>query len=123
VRDGDRVVLLGAPGAWSRDALAASVRVSRRRGTLRADVVVAFCASLSQLERAAATIGNVITPDGMIWVAWPRRAAGHQSDLSDSAVRATMLAHGLVDVKVAMLDEDWSGLKFVWRVERRTALR
>lgn len=123
VRDADAVVLLRAPATWSRDGLAATVRVSQRRGAGPADVVVAFCGSSSQLEREAPTLGDAISPDGMVWVAWPRKAAGHVSDLSDNAVRATMLPHGLVDVKVAMLDEDWSGLKFVWRVERRGALR
>ena len=78
---------------------------------------------MSQLEREGATLGNAITPNGMVWVAWPRKRAGHASDLSDTAVRATMLPFGLVDVKVAMLDEDWSGLKFVWRVGHRGALR
>jgi hypothetical protein len=123
VRDADTVVLLGAPAAWGRDALAASVRVSRRRGTCAADVVVAFFGTLARLDREAAALGDAITPDGMVWVAWPRKAAGHVSDLSDNAVRAAMLPHGLVDVKVAMLDEDWSALKFVWRVERRSARR
>ena len=59
----------------------------------------------------------------MVWVAWPRTASGHASDLSDEAVRGALLPHGLVDVKVARLDEDWSGLKFVWRRERRAARR
>ncbi len=78
---------------------------------------------MSQLKREAPTLGDAIKPDGMVWVAWPRKAAGHASDLSDTAVRSAMLPFGLVDVKVAMLDEDWSGLKFVWRVERRGSLR
>jgi hypothetical protein len=123
VRDADRVVLLRAPATWGRDALAASVRVSRRRGASPADVVVAFFGTMARLEREATTLGDAIMPGGMLWVAWPRKASGHVSDLSDNAVRAAMLPHGLVDVRVAMLDEDWSGLKFVWRVERRAARR
>ena len=121
VKPGHRVVLLRAPRAWTGAPQGA--RVTRRRGTTPADVVVAFFGALARLEREARTLGELITPEGMAWVAWPRKAAGHESDLSDAAVRASMLPFGLVDVKVAMLDEDWSGLKFVWRRERRAVRR
>ena len=60
-----------------------------------------------------------IFPAGALWVAWPRRAAGHESDIRDNDVRSASLPLGLVDVKVAALDEDWSGLRLVWRADRR----
>lgn len=119
VRDGDRLVLLSAPAAWSTDALEVTAAVARRRVRAPADVVVAFEASRRTLERDASSLVASITADGMVWVAWPRTAAGHVSDLSDEVVRSTMLELGVVDVKVAQLDEDWSGLKFVWRRARR----
>ena len=50
---------------------------------------------------------------------WPRKAAGHVSDITENLLRELVLPTGLVDVKVAALDEDWSGLKFVWRKENR----
>jgi hypothetical protein len=55
----------------------------------------------------------------MIWIAWPRKAAGHVSDMTENLIRDTAIEMGLVDVKVAALDEDWSGLKVVWRVANR----
>jgi hypothetical protein len=112
-------VLLGGPAGWDRDGLPSGVTVSRRRGGKPADVVVAFYRRLADLRRDAASIGSWIVDDGMAWVAWPRRAAGHESDLTDGAVRSTVLPTGLVDVKVAALDDDWSGLRFVWPVELR----
>jgi len=57
--------------------------------------------------------------DGGLWIVWPRKAAGHASDISENGLREIVLPTGLVDVKVAALDEDWSGLKFVWRKELR----
>jgi hypothetical protein len=54
-----------------------------------------------------------------LWVAWPRRAGGHRSDITDTVIREHALPMGLVDVKVAAIDEDWSGLRLVWRVENR----
>jgi hypothetical protein len=57
----------------------------------------------------------------MLWVAWPRRAGGHTSDITDNVVRGIVLPLGLVDTKVAALDQDWSALRVVWRRERRSA--
>jgi len=54
-----------------------------------------------------------------VWIAWPRRTAGHQSDVTENLIRELALPCGLVDTKVAALDTDWSGLKLVWRNERR----
>ena len=54
-----------------------------------------------------------------MWAAWPRRAGGHTSDITDNVVREHALAIGLVDVKVAAIDDDWSGLRLVWRVANR----
>jgi hypothetical protein len=71
------------------------------------------------LERAMAGLGDAVFPDGALWAAWPRRAGGHDSDITDAVVREVALPLGLVDVKVAALDEDWSGLKLVWRKARR----
>ena len=67
-----------------------------------------------------ASLGRRAFPDGAIWLAWPRRAGGHDSDITDNVVRAHALPLGLVDVKVAAIDADWSALKLVWRKERRS---
>ena len=60
-----------------------------------------------------------IYPAGALWVAWPRRAGGHRSDITDTVIRGHALPIGLVDVKVAAIDNDWSGLRLVWRTEHR----
>src|SRR4051812_2592534 len=84
-----------------------------------ADVIVAFVRSAAELESAAA-FGEWIFPAGALWIAWPRKAAGHVSDVTENGIRDAVLPLGLVDVKVAAIDEDWSGLKVVWRRERRS---
>lgn len=84
-----------------------------------ADVVVAFFRRCAELPERLPELAQWIFPTGALWVAWPRRAAGHQSDLTDNDIRTHALPLGVVDVKVAAIDEDWSGLKLVWRVERR----
>ncbi len=56
-------------------------------------------------------------------IAWPRRAGGHESDIREQDIRDAALPIGLVDVKVAAIDEDWSGLRLVWRTELREGPR
>ncbi|MEV6139756.1 hypothetical protein AB0L63_27665 [Nocardia sp. NPDC051990] len=49
-----------------------------------------------------------------MWIAWPRKAGGHVSDIAENDLRELLLAIGVVDVKVGAFDNAWSGPKFVW---------
>ena len=60
-----------------------------------------------------------IRPAGALWFAWPRRAGGNDIDIPDNITREHALPLGVVDVKVAAIDDDWSGLRLVWRVSNR----
>jgi hypothetical protein len=82
------------------------------------DVLVAFVEAPAVLDNLAAW-GADIRPNGAIWVAWPRKAAGHRSEVSENLIRNAALGLGLVDVKVAAIDQHWSGLKLLWRKELR----
>jgi hypothetical protein len=114
------VALLDAPPGWSIDGLPETV-VLRRRARAPIDVIVAFFTERRALEHRLPVLQRALRPDGSLWLAWPRKAAGHVSDISESTLREIVLPTGLVDVKVAALDEDWSGLKFVWRKELRSS--
>jgi hypothetical protein len=111
--------LLGAPAYWDIEGLPMNVEVSRGRAATTVDIIIAFFDDLSALAREAPVLARGIVPAGALWLAWPRRAGGHNSDITDSAIRNLVLPLGLVDVKVAALDDDWSGLKFVWRKRAR----
>jgi hypothetical protein len=123
IKAGHRVLLIGAAREWSIRDLPQTVRVSRRRGGSPADVVIAFFHDAAPLDRGIVALSSTITADGALWIAWPRKAAGHESDLTDNVVRNAALPLGLVDIKVAALDEDWSALKMVWRKELRAGRR
>ena len=114
IKAGHRVVLIGVPRGWSIHDLPEKVRVIRRRDGSAAKVAVAFFHDAASLDQRSVLLSHTIT-DGALWIAWPRKAAGHASDITDNVVRSIALPLGLVDVKVATLDEDWSALKFVWR--------
>jgi hypothetical protein len=88
-------------------------------GSGPADVLIAFFTTSAGLAAELPSLAPRIHPDGAIWAAWPRRAAGHHSDITDNVIRAVALPLGLVDVKVAAIDENWSGLRLVWRVANR----
>jgi len=122
VKEGHRLALIGAPAGWTVEGLPAGARVLRRP-TPDLDVAVAFFRRLADLHHDVERLAGTITPAGALWLAWPRRAAGHESDITDESVRQAALPLGLVDVKVAALGQDWSGLKFVWRKELRAARR
>jgi hypothetical protein len=85
----------------------------------RADVVLCFVTARRTLERRAARLRAAIAPDGMVWVCWPKRASKMPTDMTEGVVRDVLLPTGLVDVKVAAIDETWSGLKLVVRRELR----
>jgi hypothetical protein len=121
VKSGHTLALLGAPAAWTIEALPEEV-VLRRRAVGPLDIIVAFFDRRANLERRLPVLLRALDADGSLWIAWPRKAAGHASDISENALREIILPTGLVDIKVAALDEDWSGLKFVWRKELRSRL-
>ncbi|MGA2521391.1 MAG: DUF3052 family protein [Acidimicrobiales bacterium] len=121
VRPGHVVALVGAPRGWAVPDLPEGAR-TRRSLRSGADVVIAFCRRAAELDDMVATVTAVLGPEDAVWVAWPRRAAGHDSDVTDEIVRRAGIGGGLVDVKVAALGEDWSGLRFVWRRGDRAAV-
>ena len=89
----------------------------------RPDVVVAFFVRRAAFERRLAAMGRAIFPAGGLWIAWPKRASGVVTDMTEDVVREVALPTGLVDNKVCAIDETWSGLRIVWRKELRTATK
>ena len=117
VRPGYRLALLSAPPDLVLD-LPDGVTVVRRLAG-HCDVVVFFTRYREDLVRRVDRIGQAIAPDGAAWIAWPKRAAKMATDMTDHVVREVALPRGLVDTKVCAIDETWTGLKLVWRTERR----
>jgi hypothetical protein len=84
------------------------------------DLVVLFVLSRAELERRLGGLHAKLAQNGMLWVAWPKRASKVPTDMTEDVVRDVALPTGLVDVKVCAIDETWSGLKLVIRKELRT---
>ena len=83
------------------------------------DLIHLFCSSLEELERYTKECKSLLKKTGILWVSWPKGSSKIPTDLKREPIREHVLGIGLVDVKVAAVDEDWSGLKFVYRVKDR----
>jgi hypothetical protein len=124
IKPGHRLLLLGAPEGFDATLglLPEGVTVrTAARGT--ADVVVLFTARRALLEARIDTLGAAVFPDGAVWIAWPKRASKVPTDMTEDVVREVCLPRGLVDNKVCAIDDTWSGLRVVHRVERRKSSR
>lgn len=120
VKERFRIAAAGAPDGFAEllGPLPAEAKfVSIESDNL--DLVVFFAKAKTELEQRFSELAHRLVPNGMLWVAWPKKASGVATDLSENAVRDVGLAAGLVDVKVCAIDDVWSGLKFVIRLVDR----
>jgi hypothetical protein len=118
VREGSRLAVIKPPPGFvhSLPGLPIGATLSQR-GTSEADVIVWFIKSARELDTIGSAIERMPPASGMLWVAWPKKASGVVTDLTEDVVRGVALRVGLVDTKVCAIDETWSGL----RLSRRKA--
>jgi hypothetical protein len=120
IKPGHRVALLGAPEAFEGATLALPDGVTvRRRAGGKADVIVSFHTRRAALERRLPALRAMMEPAAGLWIAWPKRAARLDTDMTEDVVREIALPTGLVDNKVCAIDATWSGLRLVIRLRDR----
>ena len=85
------------------------------------DFIHFFTTSRETLAQEFPRLKQALTPAGTLWISWPKRSAKVPTDLTEDIIRAIGLENGLVDVKVAAVDQVWSGLKFVYRLKDRSS--
>jgi hypothetical protein len=122
IKEGHRVGLIGAPEGFAAILGALPDRVVVRRGLGTGpplDVILAFFARRRRFERQLATFRRRMTPAAGLWIAWPKKASGVATDMNEHVVREVALPTGLVDNKVCAINEIWSGLRLVIRLEHR----
>lgn len=120
IRPGHRVAIHDAPAGFARELEPwppGAVIAPPGQGPL--DVVMLFSGWAAGLAEDVQRAAAALTPAGMLWIAWPKRAAKVPTDLTEDRVRAIGLAGGLVDVKVCAITDVWAGLKFVRRLKDR----
>ena len=117
IADGAAVALDRPPRGF---ALAAPARISRKLGAGPYDVIVAFVTARGELRARIADARSRLVEHGGLWIAWPKKASGVATDMTEQAIRDVALPTGLVDNKVCAIDETWSGLRLVIRRELRS---
>jgi hypothetical protein len=120
IKPGSRIAILNAPRGFraSLGGLPEGVTV---RATARGPLpfIHFFTDRARVLQSKFAVLARALTPSGALWVSWPKKSAGVPTDLTEDVVRGIGLKAGLVDVKVCAVDDVWSGLKFVRRLNDR----
>ncbi len=120
IKPGHRIATVSEPPSFNK-ALGALPEGTAFVGSTakNVDVIVTFETELKQFQKHLPALVNRIKQDGMIWVAWPKKASGMTTDMSENPIRDFALTLGLVDVKVCAIDDTWSGLKLVIRKANR----
>jgi hypothetical protein len=119
VTEGCRLAIVSAPNGFA-EALDLPPGVQlRKQARGRLDVVLFFVTRRAELARRFPTLQNRLEPDGGLWIAWPKKTSDVATDLSFEPVQRVGLDNGLVDNKVAAIDDTWSGVRFVWRARDR----
>ena len=122
IKERTRIALPGIPPdvkAELKDAIARCEMAEQEPP----DFVLLFVKTQADLKKSFPPWSKRLEPAGMLWVAWPKKSSGVVSDLDENKVRALGLAAGLVDVKVCVSSEVWSGLKFVIPVKDQPRAR
>jgi hypothetical protein len=114
IKPGHRVLLLNAPDGFELEGVPVV-----RRATGLADVILSFHTERRELERRLPALRERMEQAAGLWIAWPKRASKLPTDITEDVVREIALANRLVDNKVAAINETWSGLRLVIRVQDR----
>lgn len=124
IKEGSRVALVNAPKDFQSELgeLPDDVQFIKRPAK-SLDIILLFVLTERELTRNFAKLAATLVSNGMIWIAWPKKSSGVVTDLSEPRVRQIGLDAGLVDVKICAIDDTWSGLKFVYRLKDRAALK
>jgi hypothetical protein len=113
IKEGSRVALQKAPDGFA-ELLGVKPKL---RGEF--DVAVLFATRQGELTRAFTPLARRLAPAGGLWVAWPKKASGVETDLTFDAVQRTGLDAGLVDNKSCAIDNTWQAVRFVIRLSDR----
>lgn len=122
ITEGMSAAVLGSPHDYGAllGGLPDKVLIASSLDSRPFDFIHCFETSETALRALFPQFRQALTPKGMVWISWPKKASKMPTDIDEGKVRAIGLESGLVDVKVCAVDEVWSGLKFVIRLKDRS---
>ena len=120
IKPGMRAIIMRAPAGYTDLLTDLGERANvAQRLTGRFNFIQYFATSTEQLNAVMPNLASHLEPGGMLWVSWAKRTSSLHTGLDDNIVRRLGISAGLVDVKVASITDDWSALKFVYRLTDR----
>ena len=122
IKPGHQVLLANAPAGFKATLAKLPAKATvQKPGDSEGpfDVILLFAKNVGELHWEFAPLKEKLVTNGGLWVAWPKKASGVETDLTEDIIREVGLKAGLVDNKVCAIDEVWSGLRFVIRVKDR----
>jgi hypothetical protein len=115
IKEGMTIALVDAPAAFERTLAPLPAGVTLRAGNRGGrEMTLWFVTARRVLERRLKSVAGAVG-EGTLWMAWPKRSSGVETDLSEDALREVALPAGLVDTKVCAIDHTWSGLRLTRR--------
>lgn len=121
IKEGFKLLLYNTPKHYFElfADFPAEIEILNKLEPESADFIHIFCTSFEEFKEVSKEYKNALKKSGLLWVSWPKGSSSIKTDLKRDPIREYLLENGLVDVKVAAIDEDWSGLKFVYRLKDR----
>jgi serine protease inhibitor len=108
IKSGQKILILHAPGNYLSELgiLPDNVTLNKKLDSIKLN------AHFPKLKKS-------LNQNGMLWISWPKLKSKIKTDLHENIIRDIGLEAGLVDVKVCAINDIWSGLKFVYRLQDR----
>ncbi|HVF52878.1 MAG TPA: DUF3052 domain-containing protein [Actinomycetota bacterium] len=123
IKEGHSIAIVNEPGGfldWFEIPDGVDVY---ERATKPLDVILYFTDEAASLDRRLPLFKRYLAPDGGFWVAYPKKSSAIETDLTFELVQRRGLEEGLVDNKSCAIDDDWSAVRFVYRLKDRPATR
>jgi hypothetical protein len=116
LKPGQIMSVIGAPKHYRElvDPLPDGAKIKTRLDD-KAAIIHLFVTDVAALKREIKAAAAKLPQGAALWISWPKKTSKLFVDLTEGGIRTVVLPTGLVDVKVAAVDVDWSGLKFLRR--------
>ena len=120
IKENSTITVINAPAHYKSTLgnLPKGARVSRNLQT-NSSIIQFFAKSRQELVKNFLKLKSCLSPAGALWICWPKKTSSIKSDINENVVIGEGLKNGLVDIKVIKVDEYWSALKFVYRIQDR----
>ena len=91
----------------------------KKKSSAEIDFIHFFTKDQKEYTAKLLSLKKNLAKNGMLWISWPKKTSSITTDLNENIIRDIALENGLVDVKVCAVDDNWSGLKLVYRLKDR----